>query len=99
MRRTRRRRYLVAYDISDDKRRTRVFEGMHGYGDWAQFSVFFCELTARELIRLRTELRDVIHQGEDQVMIVDLGRAQHPLEDSLEVLGRGYDPRVRTHIV
>lgn len=97
--RTRRRRYLVTYDISDDKRRTRVFEEMHGYGDWAQFSVFFCELTSVELVRLRMDLRDAIHESEDQVLIVDLGRALHPLENHLEVIGRGYTPPFRSHIM
>lgn len=99
MRRTRRRRYLVAYDISDDKRRETVFNDMHGYGDWAQYSVFLCELTDQELVRMRVDLRDAIHEKEDQVMILDLGRAHRPLEHSLEILGRGYEPPVRSHIV
>lgn len=99
MRPTRRRRYLVAYDISDDKRREKVFDEMHGHGDWAQYSVFFCELTDQELVRMRVELRRAIHEEEDQVMILDLGRAHRPLENSLEVVGRSYEPVVRSHIV
>lgn len=99
MRPTRRRRYLVAYDISDDKRRDKVFDDLHGYGDWAQYSVFVCELTDQELVRMRVDLRDTIHEGEDQVMILDLGRAHHPLENSLEIVGRRYEPAVRSHIV
>ena len=99
MRETRRRRYLVAYDISDDKRRDRVFHELNGYGDWAQFSVFLCELTEQELVRMRGALRRVIHEGDDQVMILDVGRAQRPLENSLEILGRTYEPAVRSFIV
>lgn len=99
MRLTRRRRYLVAYDISDDKRREKVFAEMHGYGDWAQYSVFFCELTARELVKMRVDLRRAIHEKEDQVMILDLGRAHRPLEHSLEIVGRSYEPAIRSHIV
>lgn len=99
MRTTRRRRYLVAYDIADDKRRERVFREMTGHGDWAQYSVFLCELTDRELIRMRVELRGAIHQEEDQIMILDLGRAHRPLENSLEIVGRSYEPPIRSHIV
>lgn len=94
-----RRRYLVSYDISDDKRRTAVFDAMHGFGDWAQFSIFFCELTPAELARMRGVLRARIDQVEDQILILDLGRARTPLEANLEVLGRGYEPVVRSFIV
>jgi CRISPR-associated protein Cas2 len=99
MRPTRRRRYLVAYDISDDQRREKVFDDLHGYGDWAQYSVFLCELTEQELVRMRVDLREAVHEAEDQVMILDLGRAHRPLENSLEIVGRSYEPAVRSHIV
>lgn len=93
------RRYLIAYDITSDKRRTRVFRALFDFGDWTQYSVFICELTAQELVRLRAMLRSLIHQVEDQVLILDLGRAIHPLEQRLEVLGKTYDPPVRSQIV
>jgi CRISPR-associated protein Cas2 len=94
-----RRHYVVTYDISDDRRRTEVFKTLLGFGDHAQFSVFFCELNERELVILRAKLRGAIHHREDQVLIVDLGLAKHPLEDGVEVLGIGYSPPVRTLVV
>jgi len=94
-----RRHYLVSYDISDDKRRTKVFNTLHGYGDHAQYSVFFCELSDQELVQLRTRLRSAIHHMEDQVLIVDLGTSARPLEDGLEVLGRRYRPTTRVVVV
>lgn len=94
-----RRHYLVSYDVSDDRRRDQVFKTLVGVGDHAQYSVFFCELTAQELSRLRGQLREHIHSREDQVMIVDLGQAAQPLEAGLEVLGRSYDPPVRTVVI
>ncbi len=42
-----RRRYLITYDISDDKRRARVFKSLRNRGDHLQFSVFLCELNPR----------------------------------------------------
>ena len=45
-----RKRYLVTYDVSDDKRRTKIFKTLYAYGDHAQYSVFICELNAREYV-------------------------------------------------
>lgn len=94
-----RRHYVVSYDISDDKRRNEVFKTLCGVGDHAQYSVFFCELNDAELVKLRGKLRAAIHHGEDQVLIVDLGQATRPLEAGLEVLGRRYEPLVRTVVI
>jgi len=98
MSRVDRRRYLVAYDISDDKRRDKVFHELHGFGDWAQYSVFFCELTDQELVRMRSALSQALNHAEDQIMILDLGRAHRPLDQRLEVVGRAYEPVVRAMI-
>jgi CRISPR-associated protein Cas2 len=94
-----RRNYVVTYDIADDKRRNKVFVALHGFGDHAQYSVFFCELNERELVQMRGRLRAEIHNSEDQVLIVELGTAMRPLESSLEVLGKGYEPATRTVVV
>lgn len=94
-----RRHYLVTYDVSDDKRRTQVFKTLHGFGDHAQYSVFFCELSDQELVQLRGRLRAAIHHKEDQVLIVDLGTNTRPLEEGIEVLGRGYQPATQVVVV
>jgi CRISPR-associated protein Cas2 len=94
-----RRRYCVSYDISDDKRRATVYKMLFGYGDHAQYSVFFCELNDEELAELRGKLRKEINHAEDQVMLIDLGLATNPIEAGLEVLGRGYDPPTRVIVV
>lgn len=94
-----RRRYLVTYDISDDKRRSQVFQTLRDNGDHAQYSVFFCELTASELSVLRGRLSEAIHHREDQVLILDLGNSENPLAAGLETIGRGYEPPVRVFVV
>jgi CRISPR-associated protein Cas2 len=94
-----RRHYVVSYDISDDRRRTQVFKMLYGYGDHAQYSVFFCELSARELAILRTKLREAINNGEDQVMLIDLGGAAKPVQEGMEVLGKPHNPAVRTVVI
>lgn len=69
----RRRRYLVAYDIREDKRLRQVYKTMKGYGWRLQYSVFVCDLDSIELLALRTDLGSIIHHGLDSIAIVDLG--------------------------
>lgn len=94
-----RRRYVISYDISDDKRRTHVFELLLGNGDHVQFSVFLADLSQRELIILRTQLCEIINEREDQVLFIDLGKESRPLDESLEVVGRSYQPSSRSMVV
>lgn len=69
------------------------------YGDWAQLSVFRCELTAREVLELRAKLADIIHHGEDQVLFVDVGPADGRAHVAFKALGRPYAASVRQAIV
>ena len=43
--------YVVAYDIRDDRRRTRVAKILEDFGDRAQYSVFEMELDRPERIK------------------------------------------------
>jgi CRISPR-associated protein Cas2 len=45
-----RRRYLVAYDIRDDRRLRSIAGCMEGYGTRIQYSVFVCDLSDREKV-------------------------------------------------
>lgn len=82
--------YLVTYDICDDKRLRKVFQLMRGYGDHIQYSVFECQLTPRDLIRLRSDLAAIIHHTEDQVLFVDLGPAEGRGDRVITSLGKPY---------
>jgi CRISPR-associated protein Cas2 len=94
-----RRRYLWSYDVSDDKRRDKIFKTLRDHGDHVQYSVFFCELNARELVELRTTLDAELHHDEDQLLILDLGPASRPITECLDVLGRPYRPPGRCMVV
>jgi|SRR5712671_6184395 len=96
---TNRSHFLVAYDISDDRRRTDVFETLKDFGNHVQFSVFLCDLDRREVVTLRELLRTLINHAGDQVMIVDLGPATHSLDEQMEVLGIPYSPPGRRFVV
>ena len=94
-----RRHYLVSYDISNDKRRTQIFHALEGQGDHVQFSVFLGELSRKELAELRGNLRPLVHDREDQLMILDLGPAHLDLNAAMEIMGRPHEPLIRTLIV
>jgi CRISPR-associated protein Cas2 len=69
-----RRRYLVAYDIRDDRRLRQVASCMEGFGERLQYSVFVCDLSAQEFVEMRAEVESRMKPSEDSVMVVDLGR-------------------------
>ena len=82
--------YIVSYDIADPKRLRQVFKTMRNWGDHLQFSVFECQLTRMDLVRLRAELAEIIHHREDQVLFVDLGPAEGRGERVITALGKAY---------
>lgn len=71
-----RRRYIVAYDIRDDRRLREVASCAEGYGTRIQYSVFICDLAAEETVRMRGDLEILIKHTEDSIMIIDLGRPE-----------------------
>jgi len=71
-----RRRYLLSYDIRDQRRLRKARRIANHFGSGIQYSVFVCDLSEAERIRLLHELADVIHQRLDSVVLVDLGPAQ-----------------------
>ena len=64
--------YVVAYDIPNDRRRTRVLKTLRGFGQWTQFSVFECFLSAKELVLLHERLHKQIRPDEDSVRFYPL---------------------------
>jgi CRISPR-associated protein Cas2 len=82
--------YVVTYDISDEKRLRQVFKTMRDYGDHLQFSVFECQLTATDLVKLRAELSGIINHDVDQVLFVDLGPSEGRGDRVITALGRPY---------
>ncbi len=86
-----RRRYVVAYDIPDDRRRNQVARFLNGYGERVQYSVWECLLTASQAEKMRRGLARRIHEVEDRVRIYrlcpvcagevqTLGQASPPVE-------------------
>jgi CRISPR-associated protein Cas2 len=64
--------YVVAYDIPDDKRRTKVHRVLCGYGAWTQYSLFECWLTRRQILELRVALARHLDERRDSVRFYPL---------------------------
>jgi len=94
-----RKRYLIAYDVSDDKRRTAIFKTLMGNGDHVQFSVFLCQLSDVELARLKGNLGQSVNARQDQVVILDLGPADNDLASRFECIGKAYTPPARVMVI
>ena len=58
---------VVSYDISDDKRRTKIHKILKSYGQWMQFSVFECSLTDTQYAKLRSRLNKLIKADQDSI--------------------------------
>lgn len=82
--------YVVTYDICDPKRLRQVLKTMRNWGDHLQYSVFECQLTKQDLIQLRDELNQIIHNDEDQVLFINLGPAEGRGDRVIEALGKQY---------
>lgn len=81
-------RFLIAYDIVDDLRRTRIAKTLESYGDRIQYSVFLVDAKPAKLIRLTDRLRRLMDPAEDSALICDLGPAMAGSRTRLRLLGR-----------
>ncbi len=69
--------YLIAYDITDDRRLNRVRHLLKGYSTGGQKSVYECFLTDGEKQYVRIRLESLIKPEEDRVHIFSLdGRSR-----------------------
>jgi len=53
-------RLAIAYDVSDDANRRRVYRTLERYGAWRQYSVFEVDVTKAERVELEDELESHI---------------------------------------
>ena len=65
-------RYLVAYDVPDDSRRTRVAKTLQNFGRRIQFSLFECDLEAVDYLRMCRKVEGVLNFQEDRLHVFAL---------------------------
>ncbi len=95
-----RRFVLVSYDVASDRRRNRVAKTLRDYGDRIQYSVFCCQVNAREFLRLKNLLQERVDRDDDRILFVDVGevKGQKPAPE-VSYLGQAWVPEERSQIV
>jgi len=58
---------IVAYDISNNRRRARLHKALKHFGVAVQYSVFECHLSESQLWRMKALIEHVIDPQADQV--------------------------------
>ncbi len=96
---SRRRRYLVCYDIADPKRLRQTAKVCESFGSRIQCSVFESSLDATMLACLKMELNKIINHASDQVIFVDMGLDDESTPLNIEFIGLPYLKRTRITII
>lgn len=94
-----RNRYIVTYDITDDRRRAAVYKCLRGFGDHLQYSVFRCDLIERRRVELIAALYELIDHATDQVLVIDLGPVDGRASICVSSIGRAYANPERTVVI
>lgn len=76
-------RYVICYDVQNDKRRTRLAKMLDGYGDRAQFSVFEAALDQQLFEIMVDKAKAIINPEEDRVTIYRICAACAKLRTTL----------------
>jgi CRISPR-associated protein Cas2 len=81
-------RFVIAYDITDDRLRDKIAKLLQEYGERIQYSVFLADLNPSQRAVLTSELRRLIAPA-DAIAICDLGPSTpaHP-HPGIQTLGR-----------
>lgn len=78
--------YSICYDISEDRRRTKISKILKDYGERVQYSVFEANLEPDQLERLMNRAAKVLNAEEDSLRLYPLCAA---CRAKVEILGLG----------
>ena len=83
-------RYIISYDIPDDKRRLHLAKVLLDFGDRVQYSVFEAILSQKLFDKLIEKIATVIDPAEDSVRIYPMCAM---CEGNIKIMGRGDLPK------
>ena len=83
-----RKLYIVAYDLTDEKRITKMRYFLTGYSVGGQKSVYECYLTETELETVMEKIKDIILPVADRVHIFPIDGRSRP-----HLLGKAIPPQ------
>jgi CRISPR-associated protein Cas2 len=95
-----RRFVLIGYDVTNDRRRARIAKTLLDYGDRIQYSIFCCQVNARELLRLKGLLGECVNAEDDRILFIDAGevKGQKPMPE-ISTLGQAWTLETRSQII
>lgn len=76
---------VVSYDIVDDKKRTRLAKTLLNFGSRVQYSVFECNLNAKQLAEMKKQALKLIDPEKDSLRIYRLCEECAPLIETIGV--------------
>lgn len=76
---------VVVYDISNDKRRTKLHNKLKDFGSPIQYSVFECVLTSSEIVKMKQDVRKITRPRLDHVRFYTLCTE---CKGKVEIIGR-----------
>ena len=76
---------VIAYDISNDKRRTKLHKTLKNYGSPVQYSVFECLLEKDELKKMKKDVNKVLRPKSDHLRYYIICDA---CKKKIEIIGR-----------
>lgn len=85
---------VVAYDITSNRRRTRVAHFLKDYGYRVNYSVFECRIPRSRYPELRAGLNQRIHPKKDRVLLYELCVTCQGKQDVLGDIFLPHDPAV-----
>lgn len=80
---------IIAYDISCNKRRRKVFRCLKSWSLDGQYSLFECQLTRHEAEELFIQLSDLIDEDEDTLLLAWLDK-RHKLRMLTQKSGHSF---------
>ena len=87
---------VISYDISDDRKRSKVANLLADYGKRVQYSVFECHLDAKTLEKLIAQLEPFV-EGNDSIRVYQICDAC--LKKAV-LLGKGeFTEEIKFHLV
>ncbi|WP_101616205.1 CRISPR-associated endonuclease Cas2 [Bifidobacterium margollesii] len=94
-----RKSYLIAYDINDDVRRSRIAKILQSHGERLQYSVFLIRIRPSKLLKIKVLVEDEIDSSVDSILICDLGSSDREKQSMTFIGRRGYRDTVIPMIV
>ncbi|MFZ3071223.1 MAG: CRISPR-associated endonuclease Cas2 [Anaerolineaceae bacterium] len=76
---------VIVYDISNDKRRTKLHKLLKNFGSPVQYSVFECILSLAEIEKMKKDVKKILRPKTDHLRYYSLCNA---CKKKVEIIGR-----------